>query len=419
MARAACLGHKITGVQSLPVRPASPDLVQLNLLGRIRSGFGYAAASAGGIAGGVVTGVGYGLLATSPVGWVVGGLVAGAAVTGLTSYVRGSEPQPEPETEPEAEAVPGTAAAGVARPPTNEEQWKEVQADKVQYEARLQTLVDAVGGVATTRLPAVRTLYRRIIDRQPLMLEINGESRESIDSWRGDIPILKVRDALREGQRAIQAYEDFIALIDKLSDSVAVESPTKKALFKSGAFRQLMAARAQDLERRAKAMEEITAELDRVAPILEAQDASEAEIRTARRTQIRTGETAGEAHAAVGADGGGAAWFNTAYPNGWVSLAGNAYAAIMPAAVAALNSAPALTMFQEALQNGTIADYGTGASGVKWGKRELKVRRTRLESIQMAGDTRLTGPIVDIPQAAGGPDRAIRVLQLNAVIQAH
>jgi hypothetical protein len=415
MQRALRLGHRVTDVPPLlPLREADPDSVQLSPWDRIKSGFGIIPTGVGALA----AAGGYALLASNPVGWAVtGGLAAGALVTGAASYLRGSDPSPEVEVEAEKDS--DTESKDSVAGPTKDEQWKEVQADRAKYDQRLLTLVGEVQQFATTRLPAVRTLYRRIIDRQPLMLEINQESRGSIDSWRGEIPITTVRNAYRNGQNAIKAYEDFIALIDQLSDSAAVESPTKKQLFKSGAFKQLIASRAQDLERRAKALEEITARFEQVAPVLEAQETLEDGIRTARRLRIRTGETAGEAHTAVGADAGGGDWFATTYPNGWVHLAGNAYAAIMPQAVTALGSGAALTMFQEALNNGTISDYGTGASGVKWGKRELKVRRTRLEAIQVAGDTRLTGPVVDVPRAVGGPDRAIRVLQLTTVTQAH
>lgn len=299
---------------------------------------------------------------------------------------------------------------------STEADWKETQTDKEKYEEQIAELDTQLRRDITNLKVELRTAYRKLLTLQPLLGTFGTARGTDLDTWRGDFSRERLRTALQRNQAAINVYENFIGLIEVYQDIPALEHPTKKDFQRNHTKDSVLESRKNDLGRRATAIKNIIDAIPNTEQVLtEAVTEGEA-MRQASRHHVANPGAADAAH--VGQQGGPAQWFATRYPHGWVHLIGNAYAAITAAGAGAAPGT-SLTMFQDALRNGTINDTGTGESGVKWGKRELKVRRTRLESIQIAGDTRLTGNIQSITAAVSGLPNDIRVLEFTTVIQAH
>lgn len=387
------------------------------MLERIKSGYGYIASTLGGVSGGIVSGVGYGLMASNPIGWLVGGLLAGTTIGAGVAYYRGSdggdgeEDVPEVVDEPKSQTVRG---------PTKDSQWRELQEARGEYETKLQKISKTLSSMRGT-LVDMRTLSRKLMARQPLLKEIADSKRVSskqLDEWRGGMERATLRAAARKGEDAIKAYAKFLDLLEDFQSRKALDRVSKKEFYKYLGLTWRKEEMAEDLGVWQTQLEKLLDEQDRVATSLEARDREETVIHQALRLWRSAPPEIIEAEAPVSR--GRSTYLDDTYPDGWVHIHGNAYAAITPAVKDLLSSKEgALGMFQDALGNGSIADYGTGESGVKWSKSELKVRRTRLEAIAMRGDTRLTGDIRVVPARESGFDRDIRVLEFSRMIYGH
>jgi len=406
----------IVSPMQLAINSAHHAPLQLGAYDKVKSGLGAKSTGIGVTAGAVAMGLGASLLALSPLGLVGLGLATAVTATCGSAYLMGEDGEPEAQGEQTAPLInEGEVSKPKPKKESFDDRWREIQDDKREYETSVDRLNADVDKATSSVEVGMRTNYRKILTRMPLMAELNGRSSRDIHSWRGEIPIKVIRDALGGARAAVRDYESFQSLLSDFHEIPPLEHLTKRNFKKWGHIPTIKKERLTDFTGRQETADKILESLHPLQDMLEQQDKLETEIRLASRHGGV--EDPGEEIDIPDADDG-PNWFDTTYPNGWVRIAGNAFAAIMPAAVGALPGG-ALVMFQEALANGSIADRGTGASGVKWAKNELKVRRTRLESIEIAGDTRLSGDIRSVPTETTGLAREIRVLEFTSVINAH
>lgn len=382
--------------------------IQFTLTERLKSGFGGTSVAAGAIVGLA--------LYSNPVGWSV--LAAGAGgllASGAVSYLRGSDTT---QAAPPIDATQGSStkkAVIPAKPKIDKEaDWRKSQEDREEYEDAVTKLSKRLVARTGNLRIDLRTVYRKLIDLEPLLEHVRTLKTTDLDTWRGKFTTEQLRTAFNRNKAAQESYSRFIELIEAFDDIAPYQHLTRKDFMRYSSLEAVVTGRRKDFEERRIAAERIEKSIGDVDHMLNTALMEGEEIKKLSKG-VQVPLAAQPAHLTAPVHN---TWFATTYPNGWVHLQGNAYAAITAAGAAAAPHG-SLGMFQEALQNGTIADRGTGASGVKWAKNELKVRRTRLESIQVAGDTRLTGARRVVPVATTGLATPITVLEFTHAIQAH
>jgi hypothetical protein len=392
--------------------PGDSDTAQ-PALERVQRGFGYKA-----VATGVLAGASYGLLASNPVGWIVGGLGTLASLSSAYYLGGKSEDDKDDKDDELVSDVKQKGSVVKSKGPSQEDLWKGLQQARREYEEGHESVAKELKKIRLS-VVTMRTLSRKIMARQPLMDLIAdvGTKSSDLDDWRGEIERATLRGAAKKGRSALTAYATFYENLEALETWEPVEHITRKKFVRYGGLESRKSEMQEDLVERGKKLKALQGEQEEVDSILEARDEEESRIRSASRSW-RDPPVAIAATEEPVVNKSGTKYLDDTYPDGWVHIAGNAYAAIAKAGAKLLSEA-ALPLFQDALANGSIADYGTGASGVKWGKCELKVRRTRLEAIAVAGDTRLAGAINSVTTDVSKMSADIRVLELTRIIQAH
>lgn len=394
--------------------------IQFTLMDRLKSGFDKTS-----IAAGLTVGAAIAFFSPLGLGLASAGL-AGAAVSGAVSYMRGSD----------TSGTDATTTTNTAKKKAKTEQPKKSQAPKkivkkegnpvVDKDAERNEQEDRARSVITRKekfdansellLSDLQEVHHELLDLQPLLEDIPTATSAQLDAWVKGPDKKRFRTAIGRNQRAIKTFDDFSNMVKK-----ALEVPPLKILSKDDFSRkEILDEWKIQLNNMISLVSDLEHNADDTRTLLEEALAEGKEIKAAwdrPRPQENVHEEEGhEGHQAAAVTVNG--WLTGRYTHGWVNIVGNSYAAITNQAATSMPG-DLLLMFQDALRNGSINDKGVGESGVKWAKRELKVRRTRLESIQVAGDTRLTGDIQTITAAASGLPNDIRVLELTHTIHAH
>lgn len=387
----------------------SPNPIQFTLVDRLKSGFSYTS-----VAAGALTGL---ALYSNPIGWsILAAGAGGALATAGVSYLKGSDDvAPKQVVNPDDKDKAKKVVKPVVPKRDMEEEWKKSQEDRVLYEDALLKLNHQLDKATRNLRIELRTAYRKLADLEPLMAHISTLKTVELNTWRGEYTTEHLRTAINRNRQAQTAYSKFVQLIEEFDDIPTYQHLTRKEFNRYSSLEEVVSNRRKDYEEREQAAIRIEKAIPQTDDFLSRELGDEIEISKLSKVQVALPVAAQAPHLAAPMAN---VWFGTTYPNGWVHLQGNSYAAITAAGATAAPHG-SLVMFQDALQNGTISDYGTGASGVKWAKNELKVRRTRLESIAVAGDTRLSGAKRIVSSAVTGLATDIQVLEFTTSISAH
>lgn len=393
---------------------------------RMKSGLNTTTGKLTTVGSGVVGGVVGGLIATAivsnPIGWVVGGT---ALASGAAAYTMGEQYDVKPHKieQPKLKEVTQqlpSAPKGVNK----EEEWKKFREDYLKFEeacTKTRQEVERIEGF----FPDIRTGYRKMLHRQPAIEGLTSLSSGEFGKLYNALPtklrekhnVQAIRSLPKSAKKTEAVYAEFGDALDTFDAVPKFTCITKKDFFK---YSQTAVEEIKKHTTYLVKLNELALNVNKclkdAGNAVDEQEKLESALIDASK---QSGSQEAQKIVQDAKPDKPADWLAELYPYGYVQIIGDTYAAITKEAWDKLeeknSGAPAL--FKEALDNGSIPDLSTGSSGVKWGKGELKVRRTKLTALELDSDLRLSGSVATVENKE--KTKKVKVLEFKNLINAH
>lgn len=392
---------------------------------RMKSGLNTTTGKLTTVGSGVVGGVVGGLIATAivsnPIGWVVGGT---ALASGAAAYTMGEQYDVKPHTveQPKAKVTPQQPSA--PKGPNKDEEWKKFREDYLKFEeacTKTRQEVERIEGF----FPNIRTGYRKMKHREQAIEGLAELSSGEFGKLYNALPtklrekhnVQAIRSLPKSAKKTEAIYAEFGNALDAFDAVPKFTCITKKDFFKysENAAEEIKKHAAYLIKLNELALN-VDKTLKAAGNAVDEQEKLELALIDASK---QSGSEAAQKIVEDAKPTKPADWLAELYPLGYVQIVGDTYAAITKEAWDKLEqkNAGAPALFKEALSNGSIPDLSTGSSGVKWGKGELKVRRTKLTALELDSDLRLSGSVATVENKE--KTKKVKVLEFKNIINAH